>query len=179
MHLLGTLSCAECKAQKIITLLSLTDVACRYIGLTTSRLVWSQKQSGPGHAHIWVKTLTPQKKASTSGATLFFRRRLKSKFSPWNWRDIYPSKASITTQTGTKAGHRRSSFMGTSTMKGQGFDLMSKQNASYSLCNAIRLTQQFCWETINLMLWKQNTQARSFHYTWSLWPWFILEFKPW
>lgn len=72
-------------------------------------------------------------------------------------RDLsHKSMQHIITQTGTKAGHQYSSVMGTLTVKGQEFDVMSKWNSSYSLHSAIRQTIQFCWETINLMLWKQN-----------------------
>lgn len=72
-------------------------------------------------------------------------------------RDLsHKSVQPIITQTKTKAGHQYSIVMGTLTVKGQGFNVMSKWNASYSLHCAIRQTIQFCWDTINLMLWKQN-----------------------
>lgn len=73
----------------------------------------------------------------------------------------YKSMQHIITQTGMKAGHQHSSVMGTLVVKDQRFDLMFKQNASYSTHNAIWQTMQFCWETINLMLWKQNIQLQD------------------
>lgn len=72
-------------------------------------------------------------------------------------RDLsHKSLQHIIRQTGGQAGYHHSTTMGTLMGKGQGFDLMPKQSASYSLHNAVRQTTPFCWKTINLMLWKQN-----------------------
>lgn len=175
MHLLGTLSkCAECKAQKIITLLYLADVAYRFAGLTTSNLVNLKSKVVLNMLKSESELLLPTKMQPLlvhhmaailcqQHCTIVFQKKneeevicLKPK------RDLsHKSMQHIITQTGTKAGHQHSSVMGTLTVKGQGFDLMSKQNASYSLCNAIRQTMHFCWETTNLMLWKQNIQLQG------------------
>lgn len=71
-------------------------------------------------------------------------------------RDLsHKSLQHIIRQTGGQAGYHHSTAMGTLMGKGQGFDLMPKQSASYSLHNAVRQTTPFCWKTINLMLWSK------------------------
>lgn len=60
-------------------------------------------------------TIVFQRKNEKQGLCLKLKRDLSHK-----------SMQHIITQTGTKAGHQYSSVMGTLTVKGQGFDVMSK-----------------------------------------------------
>lgn len=174
LRLLGTLSRrAEHKAQKIITLLCLAEVAYMLVSLhpissnLESKVVLNMFKS---ESELLIPSKTQLLLVHHMAAilcqqhcTIVFQKKKEEKVLCLKLkRDLsHKSMPHIITQTGTNAGPQYSSVMGTLTAKGQRFDLMSKWNASYSLHSAIRQTIQFCWETINLMLWKQNIKLWS------------------